>query len=329
MLNGKKRSKSQIIGEKAVNILKDLFPEEWVTREYNPDYGIDLSVEIFEEHKSGYMTTGEHIYFQVKGTEELKRGKYKVYERRNVEKSYENSSNYKEIEVVKFNIETSLLSTVERMGSAVPVLMTIVDIIEKNVYYVCLNDYIEKVIVPVNPNYSNQKSLTINIPVNNVIRNTDGVLPINWYAKRAKLFSLFNKANYQNNELKYIYDEDLQNYILHFANVIRRLDAWSAPKYFYALKAVEQELDYFLKNGITQMAENILNPLKEKGCDLDEKCYETSYSCRDLSLSEAENANGLRRLWDNICNCGYIFEDISKEWFLPTHLALIIEGEVD
>lgn len=329
MLNGKKRSKSQIIGEKAVNILKDLFPEEWVAREYTPDYGIDLSVEIFEQYKSGYITTGEHIYFQVKGTEELQRGKYKVYERKNVEKTYENTSDYKEIEVVKFNIETSLLSTVERMGSAVPVLLTIVDIIEKNVYYVCLNDYIEKVIVPVNPNYSSQKSLTINIPVNNVIKSTKDVIPINWYAKRAKLFALFNKVNYQNSELKYIIDEDLEKYILHFANVIRRLDAWSASKYFYALKVVEDELDYFLKNGITKMTQNTLNVMKEKGYDLDEECWESDNSYRDLSLTEVKKVMGIRSLWDSICNCGYMFEDVSKEWFLPTHLALIIGDNVD
>lgn len=329
MLNGKKRSKSQIIGEKAVNILKDLFPEEWVIREYTPDYGIDLSVEIFEEYKSGYITTGEHIYFQVKGTEELQRGKYKVYERKNVEKTYENSSNYKEIEVVKFNIETSLLSTVERMGSAVPVLLTIVDIIEKNVYYVCLNDYIEKVIVPVNPNYSSQKSITINIPVNNVIKNTEDVIPINWYAKRAKLFSLFNKVNYQNSELKYIFDEDLSKYILHFANIIRRLDAWSASKYFYALKSVEIELDYFLENGITKMAEKEVARKIEEGGDVDEKCWETGNCCGELSFRDAQNANAIRILWSNICNCGEIFEDVSKEWFLPTHLSLMIQDELD
>lgn len=329
MLDGKKRNKSQITGEKAVNILKDLFPEEWVVREYTPDYGIDLSVEIFEEYKSGYITTGEHIYFQVKGTEELQRGKYKVYERKNVEKTYENSSNYKEIEVVKFNIETSLLSTVERMGSAVPVLLTIVDIIEKNVYYVCLNDYIEKVIVPINPNYSSQKSITLNIPVNNVIKNAEDVFPINWYSKRAKLFALFNKVNYQNSQLKYIFDEDLSKYILHFANIIRRLDAWSASKYFYALKSVEIELDYFLDNGITKMAEDILNSMKKNGKNIYEKCWEYHNSYENLSLSEIENAIGLRVLWDNICNCANIFEYVSKEWFLPTHLALIIEGKLD
>lgn len=63
-------------------------PIEWVVREYTPDYGIDLSVELFEEYKENYITTGEHIYFQVKGTEDLKVGKFKVNECSNVEKMH-------------------------------------------------------------------------------------------------------------------------------------------------------------------------------------------------------------------------------------------------
>lgn len=322
MMNGKKRSKSQIIGEKAVKILQELFPDEWVTREYNPDYGIDLSVEIFEEYMNGYITTGEHIYFQVKGTEKLELGKYKVYERWNVDRSYEKGLNYKEIDVVKFSIETSLLSTVERMGSAVPVLLIVVDINERNAYYVCLNDYIEKVIVPVNPNYSDNKEITIYIPVKNVIKSPMDIKPIKWYSKRAKLFALFNKVNYQKSVLQYIMDEDLPKDIIHFANIIRRSDAWSASEYFYALKNLEKQIDYLLENGTTKEEENSITLLKKRGCNLDERCWETNYSWRDLSAREVEKSNNLRKLWENICSCSYIFEDVAKEWYLPTYLEV-------
>ena len=66
--------------------------------------------------QNNYITTGEHIYFQVKGTESINIGKYKVYERKNVEKELKQEKLYKEIDVVKFSIETSLLATVERMS---------------------------------------------------------------------------------------------------------------------------------------------------------------------------------------------------------------------
>jgi len=323
MSEGKKRNRSQIIGERAVGILKELFPIEWVVREYTPDYGIDLSVELFEEYKNNFITTGEHVYFQVKGTEKLKRGKFKVKERFNVEKVNIETEVYKEIDVVKFNIETALLATVEKMGSAVPVLLVVVDIINKTAYFVCLNDYIEKVIIPNNPNYTQRESLVINIPVLNTIKSDKDIIPIRWYAKRAKLFALFSKANYQRHEMGYMRDDNLTTNILHFANIIRRLDAWSASKYVYALKSVQDELDYFLQNGTTKMAEEAIDSLMKRGEDVEEKCWETNYSFEELSLMESQNAIHLRVLWDEICNYGFILEDLHKEWFLPTYMGLI------
>lgn len=71
----------------------------------------------------------KHIYFQVKGTENITKGKYNIYEQKNIEHSYEKGKLYKQIDVIDFDIETSLLSTVEKMGSAVPVLLTVVNII--------------------------------------------------------------------------------------------------------------------------------------------------------------------------------------------------------
>ena len=64
---GKRRSENQIIGESGIDILRSLFPKEWVIREYTADYGIDLDVELFEECNDGvYVTKGEHVLFQVK-----------------------------------------------------------------------------------------------------------------------------------------------------------------------------------------------------------------------------------------------------------------------
>lgn len=67
-------------------------------------------------------------------------------------------------------------------------------------------------------------------------------------------------------------DENLTTDILHFANIIRRFDAWGASKYFYALKDVQVELDYLLENKTTQEAEKIINYFRKKGEDVEEKC---------------------------------------------------------
>ena len=323
MGEGKKRSKSQVLGDKAVSILKNMFPSEWVTREFNPDYGIDLAIEIFEPFDTGYLATGEHIYFQVKGTENLEIKKFKVFERMNVEKEITIKEKYEDIDVVKFQLDTAILRTIEKMGSAVPVLLIVVDIVNLSAYYVCLNDYIEKVIVPENPNYDKQKTIMVNIPTENVIHDKKDILPIEWYSKRAKLFALFNKAHYQRSELEYIGDECLTDYIVHFAEIIRRLDAWKASKYFLALHMAKSDLDYFLEHKITRNAEQQIKEHMKKGEDVDSLCWETNHSIDEISFKSASIAMDLRTLWDNICNCGNIFEDIAKEWYLPTYLGII------
>ena len=77
MNGGKRRVLSHITGESGIQIIKRLLPEEWVIREYTPDYGIDIDVELFVPYKGNFLTSGEHIYFQVKTTETVKIGKGK------------------------------------------------------------------------------------------------------------------------------------------------------------------------------------------------------------------------------------------------------------
>lgn len=172
---GKKRPIQHIIGESGVDILKKLLPSEWVIREYAPDYGIDLDVELFEEmNDGGFITKGEHVLFQVKGVEEIKKGRKTIYHRTNVEKEnkVDKSSSYT-MDVVKYSLETHLLELVEKMGSAVPVMLAVVDITNYEAYCVCLNDYIEKVLLP-EGDYANQGTVTIYIPVENRINDDFG-----------------------------------------------------------------------------------------------------------------------------------------------------------
>ena len=77
---GKKRSENQITGESGIDIMRSLFPKEWVIREYTVDYGIDLDIELFEEcHDGVYVTKGEHVLFQVKSTNDIEVKDLKVY----------------------------------------------------------------------------------------------------------------------------------------------------------------------------------------------------------------------------------------------------------
>ena len=86
MAVGKKRTIAHIKGETGVQVLKKHLPAEWVPREYVPDYGIDLSIELFSPTEGGYVTKGEHVFFQVKATDSVEKVPYKIYPRMNVEK---------------------------------------------------------------------------------------------------------------------------------------------------------------------------------------------------------------------------------------------------
>lgn len=151
---GKKRPLSHIRGDKGVSILKKCLPVEWVVREYTPDYGIDLCIELFAQHDDGFITRGEHIFFQVKGTASIEKCTFKIKERIN-------GNQETEIEVVKFVLDTDLLATVETMGSAVPFILAVADENTEDVFFICLNDYLEKLIIPENPDYTQQITKTV------------------------------------------------------------------------------------------------------------------------------------------------------------------------
>jgi hypothetical protein len=71
----KSEAEAQVIGDEAVAILRFLLPAHWALREYHPDFGLDLALELFDEPRAdskGYITSdalAEHIFFQVKGCE--------------------------------------------------------------------------------------------------------------------------------------------------------------------------------------------------------------------------------------------------------------------
>ncbi len=60
---------SHVIGEQAVSIFLSACPPEWIKMPIQPDYGLDLRIEIAKENK----VTGEEFFVQVKGRKNVKR----------------------------------------------------------------------------------------------------------------------------------------------------------------------------------------------------------------------------------------------------------------
>ena len=319
---GKKRPIAHIKEDTGVQVLKKHMPAEWVPREYIPDYGIDLSVELFSPAEGGYVTKGEHVFFQVKATDAIEKVPYKIYPRMNVEKEYRDLEDEPvEIEVIKFVLDTDLLFTVETMGSAVPVILAVVDLDTENIYFVCLNDYIEKVLIPEDPDYADKGHKTIYIPTTNLLKSELGKNVIEWYGKRAKLYALFNKINYQAKELQYCSEYEITERVEHFLKILLKLDAWSAGEYWGILDELKKEAEYYLANGITIEAERVIKRMEEDGENVDDEVWEATHCTGLVSFREAQRVQGIHILWDKMANLGCIFEDLTKENFLPTYIS--------
>jgi hypothetical protein len=85
----KKRVRQHIMEDQSIRIVRDLLPDEWVVREYRPDYGIDLAIELFEyldAKRTVAATLGETLFVQVKSADVVRSRTMRVYGRRNVEK---------------------------------------------------------------------------------------------------------------------------------------------------------------------------------------------------------------------------------------------------
>src|SRR4051812_48576732 len=133
---GKQMTDQHLIDSEAQQLLRSVLPKHWILRDYRPDYGIDFVLEIFKEvpdteHKPKFETIGEHVFIQLKGAREATRRTLEVFGRTNVEKAaYEERRDelIGSIETLPIQLETSELVTVQRMGSALPVLLVRVDL---------------------------------------------------------------------------------------------------------------------------------------------------------------------------------------------------------
>lgn len=316
----KQREARHIRGDRGVNLVNEKLPRYWVVRDIYPDYGLDLHVEVFEpdlDDPESSNTLGEHFYIQVKTTKEINLEKKTVRSRKNVTKFDPDTADGTplEIEVVKYVIDTETLLTVEAMGSAIPVLLCYVDITTETVYYVCLNDYISKSLLPYKPIYEQQRSVTIDIPAWNVLDQEDPSFAyVCLLARRSKYYAAFNTFVYQYNEIliveenssplaadaeETVYpDRKLIMMARNFLRAALRLAVWSSAGggYWSPLGEVHKDFVYLQKN-----LPNV-----------------------DRALSESEYIAYVCRLiyvFARAASLGRMYEETVREWRQPSYLA--------
>lgn len=201
------------------------------------------------------------------------------------------------------------------MGAAVPVVLCYVDLSKEKVYYVCLNDYLAKALLPYKPSYDKQGSVTITIPSWNVLDSTDPSFSYMWLlARRGKYYAAFNTFGYQLNELLWaqsehptLPDEDpgfvrpapeMLTMARTFLRTALRLSIWdpAGPGYWAPLQDI-QKVFLFLQEHLPPMHQ----PLPEE----------------DAARFEHYLLDGFRRA----ANLGRMYEELVREWRLPTVLA--------
>jgi hypothetical protein len=336
----KRRVFQHIMEDRSMRIIQDLLPDHWVIRPYKPDYGIDLTIELFEfvdAEQTEAATLGETLFIQVKSTEAVDATAVKVYDRRNVETGLlrEDRSRGVEMDVARLRLETSELLTVQAMGSAVPVLLFLVELSTRRIYFVCLNDLIEKVIIPEDSGYAEKQSKVLHIPLRNCIsEDPSSVRPLETYAKRPKLYAAFEKFAYQRHELEYalnacsdapsetVWQENARgaiDLVRHFLPAVLRYDFWTRIPEWMLIDYSFRELlalEKLFRNPETydDLAALKMYLLSEPATQRDERWV----GSMTLTDARMELMNHIGFIWARLTNLARIYQELGREWFLPT-----------
>lgn len=308
----KRRSHQHLIDDQGVALLKRLLPEHWVVREYRPDYGLDFAVEVFQvpsDAKASSETLGEHFFIQLKSTKSPTVGAYKIYGRGNVEKAKEALTDQLvgEINTYRFSLDVAELVTVERMGIAVPVLLVVADLTTERCSFVCLNDYVDKILIPAHDDYRASETRTIHVPADNGIGTDVGTIALRWYAKRAKLIAAFQRFTFQYAELQYARPDEFRALAEYFAQRISQYDFWDDVEMCEIIGHYRDGLRRFLDSGQPHLLERSI-PL------VDVKTFEGE-------MDDHQKRMDVLMLWRGLSVLPRNYEDVWREWFLPTALG--------
>ena len=350
MAHKKQRSNEHIMESESLEIVQDILPTEWVIRHYKPDYGVDIAVELFEHiegQESVTETLGEWFFVQVKSVKKTIIQKRKVYPRGNVEKrplnvDKENKNNCVEMDTIPYAIDTDLLVTIQSL-TGIPVLLFLITLDTKKLYFICINDVIDKCILPSDDNFEEKQTKTIHIPIQNMISKDDrsSLIPLMFFAKRPKLYAAFAKFSYQANEVQQLVeqihltrsgedpDPSAIDTLLHFIKVIKRYDFWKTTSMWQPILDIYEE--------ILQIEQELVN-FKTSGSLSDKEVVDAfpvvavSQSIAPISQHEQNSLAGsitgqIHSTWGKLQNLNNIYEEICREWYLPTYMGHLCSYE--
>lgn len=202
-------------------------------------------MEIFQyvdEHGQYAETLGETFFFQLKSVRSCDVTEVTFPSRYNVEKGpyRESDGNPVESRVINYELETDELLTIEAMGSGLVVVLFLVCLDSKRVFFLNLTDAVDKILTPESPDWREHRSKVVRVPALNELTPTMPLLNIlRFYGARPKLTGMFSKVHFQWAELGHglheLSPEEWHAMASHFTDALLRLDIWDHPSLAYLL----------------------------------------------------------------------------------------------
>lgn len=155
-----KRTRSHEIDTQAQRIFSARIPVDWVRREHHPDYGIDYEIEVFYNEKP----TGIWFEVQLKGTEKYRETK----------------------DCLLMAFETDKIQYY-LANVPLPVFLVVVHTQNEEIHWLFLQKYVNEVLKEENPDWNQQKTVTIKIPKRN--RLDDNAEEVESEAKKGMVYT--------------------------------------------------------------------------------------------------------------------------------------------
>jgi hypothetical protein len=185
----------------------------------------------------------------------------------------------------------------------------------------CLNDYIEKYLLPSNPGFRDQETVTLHIPTVNFLGDDRGETALAMYSKRAKFLSFFSKFHYQRHELGYLFAQPCWS-----LGSNAEFDATDAAAFAGGICVVLYFIEQVEHLDIWEFEAWPLLPVtKEQISDLRELLARgPAILSKNISLTRTAIDN----LWFRLANINNLFEELIREQHLPKYISLLMDSRM-
>jgi hypothetical protein len=327
MTHKKQRDRRHLMEEESGNLLRAALSSDWVIHDYKPDYGIDGTIEIFDPvvGKDGqvrYETLGEHIFFQLKSVETTSLGRRVARSYRSVlsgDEEFDPDLSI-EYEAFSYDLEVNELLTVEAMGAALVVMLFVVALDTRTTYMISLTDYIDRVLNREDPGWRTKTKKRIFIPSALTVPSELSEKFLRLHSARSKLMHLFNVASVQHHELRYAREAGrIRELAACYCERLLALDVWRIGSFWLLLAQYYTKLrawQDFLSGDIAAQARlGFVMSL--------EQLQETGMPEEEIGRFREELMDDqLLGMWDGLRALGATYEEIVREWGMPTYFGI-------